>query len=751
LILAGTCAFASSVVLATALAGPFPDGGKDADTSTLSSPAYPDGGVQDSLDAGPAAETSPSPDAGTLATPVSTTLLRARVVGKGTRDPIEGASVAVDGRAVAETKPDGSFEAAVTPGRHRLHIQCPGFESENLAVDLPQSEPLRILLRPAERGERYETVVTARPMRAALPMAGEEAAATPGSTGDPFRVIESLPGVTTLMWPLPLYAVRGANPGNTGFLLDGIKVPSLFHLALGPSVINPLLIDQLNFYPGSYPVQFGRYVGGLVSATTAAPPVDRPRAVIDIRALDSGAIVTSPLPDGRGSVALAGRYSYTGYLVSRFSPQYSLGYWDYQLRADHTAGPGRIIVLALGSGDQVGRKDQPDTNANTSFHRVRIAWDGSLAGGRLLTSAALGTDHTLIDLHQIMTTPLGVRSYLATPRVEYSHALARTLGLHVGVDAEIQSFAPESGVAATDRQDIARHRKFHALGAFAAINWQPAENLLVVSGLRSDVFWEEGHAESALQPRIDIAWRPWRSLWIKAAAGYFAQMPSLPVSVPGYEGFGLSSVGIQKTRQGSLGVETPVAGLFSGTATLFLQRGRLSDLRTIFEVDPQKSILELRQSRSYGLELMLKRDFTHRLNGWISYTVSRSDRLVGDYGPVIPSDWDERHIASVLANYRLPRNWTVGGRLHYNTGRPYPVPNVYLETVEYYRLASFLQLDVRVEKRFILTNYLLDAYLELDNATMSEQPDGIDRNADGSLKRTGFRIILPSVGIRALF
>jgi hypothetical protein len=115
-------------------------------------------------------------------------------------------------------------------------------------------------------------VVTAQPIRAALPISSEEATATPGAAGDPFRVIESLPGVTTLMWPLPLYSVRGANPGNTGFLLDGIKVPSLFHLALGPSVIHPLLIDRLDFYPGSYPVQFGRSVGGLVSASTAAPP-----------------------------------------------------------------------------------------------------------------------------------------------------------------------------------------------------------------------------------------------------------------------------------------------------------------------------------------------------------------------------------------------------------------------------------------------------------------------------------------------
>ena len=134
------------------LTGPFLDAGKDGDSGTLTSPAHPDGGVQDALDAGSAAETSLSPDAGTWLAPASTTLLHGRVVGKGTRDPIEGASVAVDRRPVAETRPDGFFDAIVTPGKHRLHVQCPGFAPQDLAVDLPLSEPLRILLQPADHG-----------------------------------------------------------------------------------------------------------------------------------------------------------------------------------------------------------------------------------------------------------------------------------------------------------------------------------------------------------------------------------------------------------------------------------------------------------------------------------------------------------------------------------------------------------------------------------------------------------------------
>jgi hypothetical protein len=677
--------------------------------------------------------------------------LRLLVTGQGTRDPVPGASLLVDGHAVAESDPDGFMSASLAPGRHRLRIQCPGFATEALVVDLPLVDRLQVRLRPSEGGERYQTVVTSRAGSPSVPLAGEEAASVPGAAADPFRSIESMPGVANVFWPLPLYAVRGSNPGNTGFLLDGIKVPSLFHLALGPSVIHPLLLDRMSVYPGSYPVQYGRFAGGLVTANTSAPPVDRPRAVVDVRALDSGALVTAPWSDGRGSVAVAGRYSYTGFLISRLSSDYQLGYWDYQVRVDRSLGPGRIILLAFGAADHLHRKHQPGTDANLNFHRARLAWDGALAGGRLLAGVAFGTDHTFLNLRDFMISPITVRSYLLAPRLEYVRPIARTLDVQAGVDADTQKFLPESELASLDQPDISRPRTSYAWGAFLAARWQPSATWLLSPGLRIDRFSEEGTGTTALQPRFEIAWRAHKLVWVKASGGMFAQMPSMPTLVPGFEGFGLASTGIQRTRQGALGVEAQAGDLFTGTATGFLQRGRLSDLRTIFDVEPERGILEMRESRSYGIELLLKRDFSHRVHGWVSYTWSRSERLLGNYGPVVPSDWDQRHILSLLANVRLPRRWTLGGRVHYNTGRPYPVPDPRERVVDYTRLAPFLQLDIRAEKRFILDRFMLDAYLELGNVLVNEQEGRVWRQDDGTLKHETIRLVLPSLGVRAWF
>ena len=148
------------------------------------------------------------------------------------------------------------------PGKHRLQVQAPGFDPADVPLSLHDRSleaSLTVRLQPRLTGERYETVVSP-PAISAVALEQDDLTHTAGSLGEPFRVIESLPGVAQVAWPLSLYAIRGANPGNTGFFLDGVRLPALFHFALGPAVIHPYFLDRLEFYPGGYPAQYGRFV-----------------------------------------------------------------------------------------------------------------------------------------------------------------------------------------------------------------------------------------------------------------------------------------------------------------------------------------------------------------------------------------------------------------------------------------------------------------------------------------------------------
>lgn len=157
----------------------------------------------------------------------------------------------------------------------------------------------------------------------------------PGAFGDAFRAIEALPGVTPIVSGLPFFFVRGAPPGNVGYFVDGVRVPLLYHLALGPSVIHPGLIDHVDFYPGGYPARYGRYSGGILDGETV-PPATRVHAEANVRLFDAGLLAEAPMLDGGLTALVAGRYSYTAALVQLFAKNVRVGYWDYQGRVAYS-------------------------------------------------------------------------------------------------------------------------------------------------------------------------------------------------------------------------------------------------------------------------------------------------------------------------------------------------------------------------------------------------------------------------------
>ena len=672
------------------------------------------------------------------------------VLSRGTRDPVLGATIYLDGQAVAETDEKGRFALEVPPGSHRVQFQAPGFEPETVPlVRRGAGQELTVRLDPRLTGERYETVVTAPRDGEGVSLDREGLTTTAGSLGEPFRVIESLPGVSQVTWPLPLYAVRGANPGNTGFFIDGIRLPALFHLVLGPAVIHPHFLEKLDFYPGGYPAQFGRYVSGVVSATTADPKPDRVRGSMDVRLFDAGGIVSTPIREGQGTVTLAGRYSYTGLLFSLISPEYTLGYWDYQARFDHRLGPGTFTAFAFGSHDVLGHKEFPDTYAEIDFHRVTARWRGAVGPGRLEAGLALGVDNSRVSLNPVIRLPIEMHNRSLAPRVRY---LLPTpfVDLEVGADAELQQLRPKSTRLDAEAQVLFQDRMAFATGAYTALHLRLAESLLVTPSLRADSFFQGDEVITELGPRLSMRYKPLRWLTLNAQMGRYAQAASLPVPVPGVESFGLDSLGIQTSKQGSLGAEFAWADVLSLETTGFYQRFLLTDLLSIFNYDLQDPrLLELREGEGYGVEVLLRRPPQHKFHGWISYTLSWSERLVGPSRARAYSDWDQRHVMNLVGSYRFPRGYSLGARFHVNTGRPYPIfDDDNPRPPDYTRLPTFYQLDVRADKRFIFDKYVLDLYLEVVNTTLSEQVFDI-RFTQGVLDRRVYKIALPSVGVHA--
>ena len=706
-------------------------------------------------DAGlPAPPDVPAPPAPPLRFPVTGQILE-----RGTREPLSAVTIVADGRETSESDQDGHFTVALTAGPHNLSFQHPGHQPVMVGlVGAPGLAPLVIRLLPSEGAERYQTIVRA-PRRddnaPVVPLDRVEMTETPGSLGDPFRVIESLPGVATPMWPLPVFAVRGSNPGSTGFFVDELRLPALFHFALGPAIIHPYFLESLDFYPGGYPARYGRYTGGIVAASTAAPPADRLRGAIDVGLYDAGLMLSTPIDGGAGTITVAGRYAYPGPLLSLLDENISIGYWDYQLRADHTLGPGKVTLFAFGSFDQTatnnarspdGRERDRDQLVLT-FHRQDLRWRGSVAGGWLKAALAGGFDKTELPIDGV---PLEVHARTLLPRLSFTRPLGARADLELGADGDITDYAKPVGSPRLEQADFLNPRTLVMTGVYTSLSARLGDRLLLTPGLRLDFFMERTETVAqaiALGPRLAARLQLSETVWLKAITGRFAQMPHLPFQLPTFEGFGLGRHGLESSWQASLGVEHRSPLGLEIEATSFVSRGVLSDVRDPEFGDPLlNDFLIRREALAYGAELMIRRPSHHRVHGWLSYTLSRSLRAF-EGGVVGPSDFDQRHTLNLVTSLRWGRT-TLGGRLHFHTGRQVKIQD--LEPLEMARLPSFYQLDLRVARRAIFDRFVLDVYLELVNATLRPQVTAL-RDTGRGIEEEQFQLALPSLGVRAEF
>jgi hypothetical protein len=677
--------------------------------------------------------------------------LRGRILAKGTRNPIVDAKVSSGASAAsAQTDDDGQFDLAVDCGPQRVVVYAPGFDAFTVTRD-PCADPTPLLVRLVPRSNLplYETVVTGERDEPSVDLRGPELTTTPGSLGDPLRTIESLPGVASVAWPAPIYAIRGSNPGNTGYFLDELQVPLLFHLALGPSVIHPHFFDSLAFYPGGYPARYGRFVAGVVSAQTRAPAENgadaRAHAEAELRLYDAGALVSAPWPDHNGGVAAAFRYSYTGALLSLLQNQLRLSYWDYQFRADRRVRGWDLSLLVFGSSDElVDKTTDPSNEFRTRFHRASLRASRPVGAGRISLQVALGQDRS--------TAPIA-KDYLITesaysiiPRARYERT-GDAVDFEAGVDGQLQWLHPTVGVRETGSSDLASDRAAFLFGGYAQTTVRAGARLTLTPALRFDSYTISGTSKTDLGPRLSARLRLDPKTWLSASGGRFSQAPSLGIQLPAAENFGLELYGLQTSWQGALGIATHHLPGLEIEVTGYLQRYWLSDLRDpgLAAPDPTaRDFLVRRDARSYGLELMVRRPFTERLHGWLSYTLSQSQRALGS-GVIGPSDWDQRHILNLVLGYHWGE-YELGARGHLNTGRPVLIYGSQAET--FVRLPTFYQLDLRVERRFLFDGFTLHAYLEVVNATMTREIHQVVADPNGETREHGMRIFLPSLGVR---
>ena len=663
------------------------------------------------------------------------------------------------------------------------------------AAEPPPGKPEEVVVR----GRRPE------PSRSAT-LTREEVRELPGAFGDPFKAIEALPGVTPIVSGLPFYFVRGAPPGNVGYFVDGIRVPLLFHVGAGPSVIHPGLVERVDFYPGGYPARFGRFAGGIVSGETLEPDIEL-RGEYNVRVFDAGGLVEAPFADGRATALVGGRYSYTAAVLTQLSPETSLDYWDYQARLTYDVGPDdRVGVFAFGSYDFLGQRTPTRTLTvfGTQFHRVDLRYDHRLGSrGTLRTAVTLGLDRSLLQDQE-----RSVRDRMAGGRTELEYRLDPALLLRAGTDVTLDHYEVVLGSndlspTAASVSQYFPSRTDIAVGVHGDLVIDLDSRFVLTPGVRADLYGSDGASAIAVDPRLGWRAQISKRLALLGALGIAHQPPSFVVPLPGFQPGGLPG-GLQKSIQESLGVELDLGKGTMATATVFQNAffdmsdplgatepivngcapgqypagsiggdrveqpdepsfcgprfepgtlgpdrsgggGQAADSRGGRRVGQAFEVRTL--GSSYGLELYLKKRLTSRFGGFLSYTLSRSTRSYENRKYV--ASFDRTHVANAAVVYDFGRRWRAGTRLVFYTGLPKAADPSEPDST---RLPPFFRVDLRLEKRWQLGEKAWIAVVaEWLNATLSKEAVTTTCTLSGCESETVGPVTIPSLGVEGGF
>jgi len=155
------------------------------------------------------------------------------------------------------------------------------------------------------------------------------------------------------------------------------------------------------------------------------------------------------------------------------------------------------------------------------------------------------------------------------------------------------------------------------------------------------------------------------------------------------------------------------------------------------------------EGRAYGLELFFKRSNSKTLNGWLSYALSKSEFLDSNSEYKL-SSWDARHILNGVISYHINKNWSLSLNAKYQSALPYTPFDILSSSlvpvwdINRIGIRDFSQLnsrtgksttliDLRVQRNYKWKGKDIKIYLDLENVLAdadSQQVLVFDRNSE---------------------
>ncbi|SEW40560.1 Outer membrane receptor proteins, mostly Fe transport [Chitinophaga sp. YR573] len=690
--------------------------------------------------------------------------LSGTVKSKKNGETIIGATIRLLNKPVGVTTNEyGFYSITFSAGTYNVEISSIGMKNDTLTISMTKDIVQNIYLLEESKG--LKEVVVRGQARGGRSISGTQTGVEKLSTKeiknipvllgekDVLKTIQLLPGIKSAGEGNSGFFVRGGSSDQNQILLDEANVYNASHLLGFFSTFNSDAIKDVTVYKGGMPAQYG----------------GRLSSVLDIKMNDgnnqdysvSGGIglisaklnVEGPIQKDKSSFLITGRRTYADVFL-KASPDSSVNksklyFYDLNAKMSYELGDhDRLYISGYFGKDRLGFGDQFGINWGNTTGTVR--WN-HIFSKKLFSNTSLIYSNYDYELNiKSGSNDFNVFSQIKDWNLKQDYQLyaGTKNNVRFGWSSIYHRVRPgeiTSSDSSSVNSTLQQKRYSFENAVYVTNTWNASSKLNFTYGLRLTNFlvlgkgdfynvddkgeiidtlsYKNGEVVKSywnLEPRLAIGYQFNHSSSVKASYVRNTQNMHLisnsTSSTPTDKW--VSSTNIIKPEisdQVSVGYYKNLAeNRYELTLeTYYKSMQNQIDYRDgaeVFTNDAIETQLLYGKGRAYGLECLIRKK-TGKLTGWVSYTLSKTERKING---INNNQWynakqDRTHDIAVVGIYELNKKWTLSANWIYYTGNAVTFPNgkytVGGQTVYYYtnrngyRMPAYHRLDFGATKQ----------------------------------------------------
>ncbi|MDB4904256.1 MAG: TonB-dependent receptor [Mucilaginibacter sp.] len=686
-------------------------------------------------------------------------------------EAVVGASIYVPSiKSGIVTNQFGYYSLSLPRGRQTLVIKGMGMRDtrrqiilySNGALNIEMQEQIISLKEVQISSEKVANIRSVEMGVAKLDIKSIKQIPTVFGEADVLRAVLTLPGVQSVGEASTGFNVRGGSADQNLILLNDATIYNPSHFFGFFSAFDPDLIQDVQLYKSSIPEKFGGRLSAVLDITEREGNKKKFTGSAGIGLITSRFNIEGPLDSNKTSFIFGARTTYAEWLLKALPSAYSnssASFYDVNFNLSHQIdNKDNLYLTTYISND--GFRLNSDTNYSYGNRNAALKWKHNFSN-KLYSVISSGYDYYQYGITSSANKVDAYRFNYNLSQINLKANFTYYLNLKHTIDFGLSSIRykinPGSNLPYDNNSQIAPvivpAEQALESALYLGDNYEITPSLSISAGLRYSVYnylgphtvnyYQTGTAKTTNSlitstaygsnkiintyngPEIRLSARYSLSEDFSVKAAYntlqqYIHLLSNTTAISPTDIWKLSDPNIkpQHGDQVSLGfyknfksntIETSIEGYYKNlTNYLDYKSGATLVLNQHIETDVLPT-----KGKAYGVEFLIKKS-TGQLNGWLSYTYSRTFLRQNNpsVGPLInggafyPANYDKPHSFNFIGNYRFTHRYSVSLNTVYSTGRPitYPVATYYYDGSQrvlysnrnQYRIPDYFRTDLSV-------------------------------------------------------